>query len=64
MRNEERIPNLASKDKSDNIWQAFGQKTVDNRLNLVLFKLSTTFGANRGQMFFDLHFEAKSEILS
>ena len=57
MRNDERVPDLISKLKSNNIWPHLCPKTVENRLNRVFRRFSTVLGSNRGQILFDLNFE-------
>ena len=47
MQNDERIPNLASKFKSDNIWPSFWPKAVENRINRVCCQFSTIFWTKR-----------------
>ena len=65
MLNNERIPNLVSKFRSDNIWPTFWPK---NRQKLAksdtLPVFDSFFGQKEGQMLFDLNFEARVGIVS
>ena len=63
LRNDERIPNLVSKFKSDNIWRHFRPKNLSKYLILPFLTFLTVFLAKRGQILFDLNSETRSGIL-
>ena len=61
--NDERIPTLALKFKSNNIWPPFGKK--QNKIGTGFGHFySFIFAKKGGQMLFYLNFKASVEILS
>ena len=64
MQNDERIPNFASKFKSNNIWDPFGSKHCQKYAILDILPTFEFFGQKGGQMLFDLNFETRFGILS
>ena len=64
MRNDERIPNLALKLKSNTFDPLFGKELSEMGKIPDFAYFRQFFGQKVGQMFFDLHFEARFGIFS